>query len=391
MADHERKKKRAGRNARSAVLLVVGIILLVLILAVGAAWFIYQHYYSKTNYIPDDQVSTVPPEIESSLDAEEPTLDPEEEAKMLAELEAIQKMIDEMKQANQTTEAPSTTEDSTEESSEADTEEPTEPPTEAPTAPPLHIDLPGAIGSLPDSDVSHIMLIGVDRRNDSWNGNSDTMILLSINRTKKTITLTSFMRDTAAVIPGIRSVKKLNYAYAIGGAPRLLQTIQSNYQIPVEQYAWVDFESMKKIMNIVGGIDLYLTVAEAKYVGITIDEPQVVHLNGNQALRHARDRSSGGNDYQRTQRQRNVIMAVLNKVKSGSLGDVNALVNEILPYVNHNIDSGTLLRYIANLISVGDYTIQQQRIPYDGMFGRYGEMLVPRFSETIVKFIQTVY
>ncbi|MBR5739520.1 MAG: hypothetical protein IKY02_05970, partial [Lachnospiraceae bacterium] len=105
----------------------MGIILLVLILAVGAAWFIYQHYYSKTNYIPDDQVSTVPPEIESSLDTEQPTLDPEEESKMLAELEAIQKMIDEMNQANQTTEAPSTTEDSTKESSEGDTGEPTEP------------------------------------------------------------------------------------------------------------------------------------------------------------------------------------------------------------------------------------------------------------------------
>ena len=80
-----------------------------------------------------------------------------------------------------------------------------------------------------DGDVYNILLIGSDTRN-GWYGNSDSMILASINSQTKTIYMTSFMRDLYANIPNV-GIRKLNSAYAVGGGPLLVSTIESNYRV----------------------------------------------------------------------------------------------------------------------------------------------------------------
>ena len=80
--------------------------------------------------------------------------------------------------------------------------------------------------------VYNLMLIGVDRRDKSWNGNSDTMILISINYDKQKVTMTSFMRDTWVNIPGV-GMRKMNAAFAIGTIdeielPRIARNLDSD-------------------------------------------------------------------------------------------------------------------------------------------------------------------
>ena len=354
----EPREKRIRSKRTKWILIVIIAVLVLLIGAVAAAWFVYDHFYSKSNYVPDPTEIEISSEVLESLQAEEPTIDPYEESRILAELESIREeqqalasMDEEMRRL------------------QSEAEE-----TEAPV----------------EDEVVHLLLVGVDRRTATWNGNSDTMVMLSINRTDMTMTLTSLMRDTAANIPGV-GVRKLNNAFAVGGAPLLLQTIQTNFQIPVTDYAWIDFDGMVKVVDILGGVDLFLTVAEAKVVGIDIPAPQVVHLDGQKAVTHARDRSSGGYDYMRTQRQRNVLLAIANKAKSGSLGDLAKVAEQILPYITHNLDRIRLLTYVNDMINISKYTMQEQRIPYDGLYRSVNQNLVPNYDETAKRFRAFVY
>lgn len=79
-------------------------------------------------------------------------------------------------------------------------------------------------------DTYNILLLGVDRRDESWEGNSDVILLVTVNKEKKTVYLTSFLRDLYADIPGV-GVRKLNAACANGGPELTVQTLEDNYQI----------------------------------------------------------------------------------------------------------------------------------------------------------------
>ena len=91
-----------------------------------------------------------------------------------------------------------------------------------------------------DQSVYNVMIAGVDRDDKSWNGNADSMMLVSLNNDKKRVSVISLMRDTYVEIPG-HDYNKLNASYAYGGGPLLCDTVEENYRIPVERYAAVDF------------------------------------------------------------------------------------------------------------------------------------------------------
>jgi len=211
-----------------------------------------------------------------------------------------------------------------------------------------------------------------------------------VNYDEKTVTLTSFMRDTGVSIPGY-GVRKMNHAFAVGGAPLLLETMNLNFGIMPDNYAWVDFGGMKAIIDSLGGVDVALTPTEASRVDISIAETQVVHLTGDQALRYARDRSSGGNDYQRTQRQRNVLLAIVGMMRSASFGELKDAANAVLPYIHHNIEQTALLGLIFDLKDIKDFTFLQQRVPFDGLYHNEGEMLIPDFLETNLRLREALY
>ena len=114
-----------------------------------------------------------------------------------------------------------------------------------------------------DGNVYNVLLVGVDRRDKSWAGNSDSMILMSLNYEKKQISMISLMRDTYVNIPGI-GMRKLNAAHANGAGPLLLETVTQNYKVQVDRYVSVDFNNMIDIIDKLGGVELTLSDDEVR-------------------------------------------------------------------------------------------------------------------------------
>ncbi len=237
----------------------------------------------------------------------------------------------------------------------------------------------------------NLLLIGTDHRDDSWNGNSDVMMVASINAKTERITLVSFMRDLRADIPG-HGVHKLNYAYAAGGADTLEQTLEQTYDLPIDNYAVVDFESMAGIVDAVGGVEMTVSEAECTWVNNYLRSMQAEEdflpcggtyvLNGNQAVAYMRIRYVGNNDYERTQRQRDVLKQIFDSVHEMDANGLTMLTEEVLPEVEHNIGTLQMLQVMAALPQVAGYELAESRIPYDGLFYSESEMLVPDVAQT---------
>lgn len=253
----------------------------------------------------------------------------------------------------------------------------------------------------------NLLLIGVDRRNDSWNGNSDVMILVTVNPEKEKIFMTSFLRDLYADIEGL-GVQKLNAACAYGGADLCVQTIEENYHVKIDSYAMVDFDSMIAIVDAFGGVDLELTEHEVKianqYVntmcqanGVSYEEHRIVgsgllHLDGYQAVGFMRNRYSGvGSDFGRTERQREVMMAILGNMKNMGLDSMDDILFDVLPTIEHNLGALEILDLVSQLPDWLDYEFEQQHIPYDNMYYSQNEILMPDMEETITLLQETIY
>lgn len=261
--------------------------------------------------------------------------------------------------------------------------------------------------TLPENkDMYNLLLVGVDRREKSWSGNSDAMILLSINKKQKKIHMISFMRDLYADIPG-HGVHKLNSSCAYGGCPLVVETIEQNYKVNIDNYVSVDFDGLINIVDAIGGVQIEVSDAEAEWAnGYILDmantkgeDPTPHYFNGGgtyladgyQATAYSRIRHIGNSDYERTERQRVVISKIADKVKDMSLTDLNDFAMKILPEVAHNIDTGTMLSLLSQVPSFVQYAIEQDRVPYDGLYSTQGEILVPDMDATISRLQQTIY
>lgn len=252
------------------------------------------------------------------------------------------------------------------------TDQPTLPPdfTGVTIAPPT---MPTAPSSqlITHPDLVNIMLVGQDRRpGENYNTRSDAMILCTVNRKTGTVSMTSFMRDLYVTIPG-RGGDKMNAAYAYGGMSLLSKTMELNFGVKVDGFITVDFTSFQKVVEILGGVGIELTQAEAQHLneeyGYALSAGYN-HLNGEQALNYSRIRKLGS-DFARTERQRKVLTSILNGCRSMSLSQANALVTQIAPLITTDMDSGTLLRYVAELFPLlSGSNIVTQRIPIDGSY-----------------------
>ncbi len=261
--------------------------------------------------------------------------------------------------------------------------------------------------TLPVNDsVYNLLLVGVDRRDASWSGNSDSMILMSINKKTKKIHMVSLMRDLYADIPG-HGVRKLNAACAYGGCSLLVSTIESNYGVNIDNYAWVDFGSMIDIVDAIGGVELTLSDDEVKvgngyvkemcdlnhedYLQHTFPKGGTYICDGYQAVAYGRIRYVGNSDYQRTERQRTVLTKIMEKANKMSVTELNSVATKVLPLVHHDISSTDMVSLLASAPTLLNYDVQQSRIPYDNMYSVKGEILVPDMQATITKLQQELY
>lgn len=208
---------------------------------------------------------------------------------------------------------------------------------------------------IPDKDVLNIMLIGTDLRTDSYKGtgNTDSMILLSINTRDKNVKLTSFMRDMYVEIPE-RGGNRLNTAYSFGGPQLLFDTLKLNFNVDVDKYVRINFSNFKKIIDEVGGIEIELTNAEANYMNefsykykTKHVEPGLQRLDGAQALSYARCRKIDS-DFKRTERQRKVILSFVEEVRHKNVAELNSLLNIMLPMIQTNLSKSEIVGLLAD-------------------------------------------
>ena len=231
---------------------------------------------------------------------------------------------------------------------------------------------PNQGNGMPNVDLSdiygehlvNVLLVGQDRRPGQGRQRSDTMILVSINKSNSTITLTSFMRDQYVQIPGYKP-NKLNAAYAFGGMQLLTKTLKLNFGVEIDGIVEVDFNGFENIIDLLGGVNITLTETEAAHLKLTAG---LNRLNGEQALSYARIRSIDS-DYARAKRQRTVVMALIEAYKDLPLDEMLSLMDEILPMVTTNLTNSQILGYAIDCFPVlASAKIQTLRIPVDGTF-----------------------
>lgn len=221
-----------------------------------------------------------------------------------------------------------------------------------------------------DNMILNVLLLGTDSQSAGDGGRSDTILLLSLDARHKKLKIISLMRDLWVKIPG-HSQDRLNAAYAYGGAKLTIDTIKNNFGIKTDRYALVDFDNFAHIVDSIGGIDINLTSAETSYINKNSKDKNILkgsgkmHLNGAQALTHSRNRDSIGSDYDRTERQRNVIMAIFDKAKTLNIGQITKLISTVAPMVTTNLKSSEIARLASNALNYLKFSVEQFRLPTD--------------------------
>ena len=237
--------------------------------------------------------------------------------------------------------------------------------------------------------VSNVLLIGTDSRDLSQErGRSDSMILASINKKTRELTLTSFLRDSYVYIDDEYGYGKLNAAYSYGGAGLLMDTIESNYGVRIDDYILISFAACANVIDAVGGVKLDLSDEEADAVNeILISEVNELmgddrnddlldcggkqKLDGKQALSYSRIRYVGNADFERASRQRTVMTQVLKKAAVNPVAMARIFVTA-LPELSTNLSVGKSYGYTlrAPFLLIG-YQLKTQQIPVDDTF--YGD------------------
>lgn len=229
-------------------------------------------------------------------------------------------------------------------------------------------------------NIINVLLLGVDSETGkAEGGRSDAIILLSLNKKTKTITLVSFLRDcyTYMNINGSERCCKTNHAYFWGGPAALIETLENNYKIEIDHYISVDFKSFPKLIDALGGVTLKIEPYEAEYINRTttqIDKIQsgdAVKLNGAQALVYTRIRHvDAAGDLGRTARQRTIITALIKSAQGASLGQLNNAMDIVLPNVHTNYGKGEIISLLTQAFAQKwmNYDIAQMVMPSEGNY-----------------------
>ena len=326
---HTKDKKRQRQGT------VVLIILLCVLLLLAGLYLVFRHFYGKINYreASDFEGATILPDM---LQTEE-TPDPNAE---VIDQDQIQEIQD---------------------------------------------DLLNGLENDPiaQKGVYNILLLGSDSRLDDYTNRTDTMMLVSINKNTQQIVITSFLRDIYIYIPDW-GYQRLNVANVAGGPSKVIQTIQQNFGIAIDNYAFVNFYSFMDVVDILGGIDIPLTDVEVYYINIWVNDPDLqvdasqrtqleyredgqYHLNGIQTLAYCRTRNIGG-DFGRTQQQRNAISLLWEKAREMSVSTLTELLDNILPQITTDVSQTTCLSILASLATYKDYEVISQQVPAEGTY-----------------------
>jgi len=218
-----------------------------------------------------------------------------------------------------------------------------------------------------DPNIENILLIGIDGGDGLNIGHrSDTMLIASINKEKKTVKLTSLMRDIWAYFPNRDAWDKINASYAYGGPGQTVNIVNYNFDLDIQKYVVTDFEGFRSIVNIIGGAEIEVTDKEApKITGLTSGGTYV--LDGAQTLQYARIRKIDS-DFARVQRQRTVLLSIFAGLRGETTVNQVRAANQSLEFMRSNIDATDITGRLFSLALQVDSSIEQRTIPESGMF-----------------------
>ncbi len=239
----------------------------------------------------------------------------------------------------------------------------------------------GATAPEQSDEIINIAFYGVDARDDSFTGRSDSIIILTVDKQNNKIKMSSVLRDSRLYLGEDYNLTyngwdKITHAYNYG--PELAITaLNVNFNLNITDYVTVNFYYLEQIIDSLGGVDIYLTDDEIAYINektygvdpITASEG-MVHLNGAQAVNYSRDRTNG-NDQARADRQQNVLEALFDIALNLSPLDYPSVIQNILPLCETSLDSDTILELAE--IALDGFTIEKHQIPdiYEADSGFY--------------------
>ena len=245
-----------------------------------------------------------------------------------------------------------------------------------------------------------IALFGLDNRDNGTyeSGNSDTIMLASINNDSKEVKLVSIYRDTYLNVKD-DTYAKMNSAYQRGGPKQAIEALNTNLDLKITKYVAVDFNALVETIDLIGGVDIDVTPQEVakinEYSGevaqvtgkknTTLSGSGVLHLNGVQATAYARIRKLAGDDYKRTERQRTVIEAMITKVQKSGVTTINSVVDEVFDDISTNITP-------KQMLSLGSHALSYKMVDNSGFpfelktknMGKRGDCVIPLDLETNV-------
>ena len=240
------------------------------------------------------------------------------------------------------------------------------------------------------SNYTTIALFGVDNRSNGNldSGNSDTIMLVSINNDTKEVKIVSVQRDTYLQITE-GTYRKCNYAYNHGGVETAISMLNTNLDLKISGYVSVDFYALAKIVDDLGGLDLEITqrmintnneatgqnalagyIAEVENVlkyypkekdyykesDCYFSSPGTYHLNGAQVVGYCRNRYAVDNDYGRAENQRMVVKMIVEKIKDADLVTINKISEDVFPEISTSL---SLPQCISMATAAGDYEISE--------------------------------
>lgn len=255
-----------------------------------------------------------------------------------------------------------------------------------------------------DEDVLNILLIGTDERTEAVNdadafthlnqldgtedttefsddARADSMILVSMDIKDHVIRLVSIERGTGVpiLLDGYEDQYDwITHTFRYGGPKLTMKTVEECYNIEVDHFVRVNFNSFVQIVNAVGGVDIDITEMEAKALNWEVPsnsmlivnhvDPGPNHFDGYTALQYARLRKID-NDWKRVERQRTVIKAVLDQVKNASVMELDNLLNTVLPLIQTNFTKTEIAALLVQLPGFLGCDVQQMSLPLQGTYG----------------------
>ena len=221
--------------------------------------------------------------------------------------------------------------------------------------------------------ITNVLLVGTDARDLKESARADSIIIATLDNNNKEIRLTSLFRDTLVDIDGYGPYK-LNAAMAFGGINLLKDTIQETYNINIDKYIIINFWGFEAIIDQMGGLEIdvkdYQLDELNKYIGEStggndcpVTESGLQLLNGKQALSYARIRKGVGDEFERTERQREVLFKVAEKLRETKPTKYLGIMNSMLDYINTNIDLLDALNMAYTIYKFPSLETKQIHIP----------------------------